>query len=117
MKYLIPILFLVSLAGCSWDEVEQGSTATQAVSEKVQMVGAAVSPYTGGYGGLVATVAGAIGTAAGAFAAFAKAKKAKQLAAAAVEAADETQGGGQALVNAAVSNGVGGEIRAAYKSK
>lgn len=117
MRKLLLVAVLVLAAGCTWDDVEKNSESVQSGSEKVQIVGTAVAPYTGGYGGLVATVAGAVGTVAGALAAFAKSKKAKQLAQAAVEAADATAGGGQAIVTAASANGVSAEVHAAYKAK
>jgi len=117
MKKLLAVMLMAAvMAGCSWAEVEQGATGVQTGSSKVELVGNAVGPYTQGYGNLIGGLAGVIGAGAGLIAAFAKAKKAKQIAQAAVEAANETQGGGQALVNAAVSNGVAGDIRKIYNA-
>jgi len=115
-KFIAVVMMAAILTGCSWAEVEQNADNVQSGTSKVELVANAVGPYTGGWGNLVGALAGAVGVGAGAVAAFAKAKKAKQIAQAAVEAANETTGGGQALVNAAVSNGVASDIRKIYNA-
>lgn len=116
LKIAFALFMAIGLAGCSWQEVEDVSGKVQNGVQKVEIIGDAVSPYTGGYGGLVAVIAGAVGTAAGALSAFAKNKKIKAVSQAAVEAADTYSGGGQAIVNAAGANGVSSEIRTAYNN-
>ena len=116
VKIFAVVFCAVLLTGCTWAEVERGAEGAQGVTGKIELVGNAVGPYTGGWGNLAGALAGAVGVGAGALAAFAKARKAKQLAQAAVEAANEKAGGGQALVNAAVSNGVASDIRKIYNA-
>jgi len=116
VKIFAVVFCAVLLAGCTWAEVEQGAGKVQTGATKVELVGTAVGPYTQGWGGLVGALASVVVGGAGAVAAFAKSKKAKQVARAAVEAANETTGGGQALVNAAVSNGVASDIRKIYNA-
>jgi len=116
MKHLLVIAMIAAiLTGCTWAEVEKGATGVSSGAEKVELVSTAVGPYTQGYGGLVAALSSAVSVGALALARFAKKKK-DQVAQAAVEAANETDGGGQALVNAAVSNGVAGDIRKIYNA-
>ncbi len=115
-KILIIVALVICAGGCSWPEVEERSSTVEQVAQKAQILATATAPYTAGYGGLVAVIAGAVGTVAGALSNLAKSKKVKALAMAAVEAAEETNGGGQKLVNSAGANGVSTEIRAAYNA-
>ena len=117
-KTLILLSICATLAiGCDWEGIEKNAAKVGDVAGKVEAVGAATSPYTGGYGGLIGNIAGAIGIAALSLSNFAKSKKAKKIAKAASDAADASEGGGQKLVKAAHANGVSAEIVKAYKEK
>lgn len=115
-KYLISLMFVIAIAGCSWAEVEDNAEKTAAGANTAAIAGKALGPVTGGYGDLIAAIASAVSAASVAVAAFARKKK-EQVAKAAVEAADAVPGGGKAIVAAATANGVAPEIHTVYKSQ
>lgn len=118
MKKAIVILILsVSIIGCSdkWAEIEAGAQKTAAITAKGEQVATVLSPFTNGYGTATAAVLSGIGNIALAISALAASKKKKALAQAAVDAAETVSGGGKAIVEAAVKNGVAQEINTAHK--
>lgn len=117
MKLIICILVVISLVGCSEIQLgkyETASSTTASVLNKVEQVAAYTAPYTGGNGALVAAVASGLGNIALAFSVFFKNRKIQNVAKAASMAADQTTGGGLALVSAAKAMEVLGDIKSAY---
>jgi hypothetical protein len=117
MKYLMIIIMALAFAGCSeeqWARVESSSMTVQNNAIKAAKAAHIIDPVTGGYGAMAGTAIGALGTLAGALAALAKARRARAIAQAASIAADQTSGGGKALVDAAKIVGVLEEIKNAY---
>jgi hypothetical protein len=117
MRYLLAATMVLILSGCTWEDVENNANSTQAGASKVEIVGVALSPYTNGYGGLVAAIAGGVSGIAGAVSAFAANKKRQKIARAAVEAADALPAGGRTLVDAALVHGVADELNAIYRAQ
>ena len=59
-KIFLAVVLVAAVGGCTWPEVEQGAMDVQGVTSKVELVGNAVGPYTGGWGNLVGALAGAV---------------------------------------------------------
>ena len=112
MKKLLAVVFaVVLLAGCSWEQAADNADKVAAGADKIAEVNGALTAVTGPWGVAAGGILLGLGGIARSIAALAKGKK---LAQAASEAADNTPGGGQALVNAAIGLGVVEDIRKAY---
>lgn len=115
-KAIMLISVIVLLSGCAIMEGKKDKEIEKGLETAGQLV-QATSGLTGQYGAIAAAVLAALN---GAYALH-KSKQARtlgtqngQLAQAAVEAGHATPGGGKALVNAAIANGVALQIRDAY---
>ena len=110
--YLLAVVMLVCLAGCTWEQAETNAQRVERGADKAAEVNQALSPVTGPWGvaagGILLGVAGIART----IAALAKNRK---LAKAAVAAAEMVDKGGSAISTAAVLHGAQDEITAAYE--
>lgn len=114
-KTILAIALIGMVAtGCDWGSVEAGANKVKAAGESAGEVVAQVEQVFPVATGATAVVLGLTNIAAG-IAAFAARRKTKKVAAAASSAADQFQGGGKALVNAASVLGVAADIARVYE--
>ena len=115
-KLIIALTLSAVLIGCDaddWLKVEKGAVKAGSLADSAEKVAVSTSFITGVYGQAAVPILGAIATIATAVAGLARSKT-KKVAKAASQAAEETSGGGQELVNAAHEHGVSKEILKAY---
>ena len=113
MKIIIVFAIAMLAGGCDWENIQNGAESTKSIVDTGERVAVSTSFLTGPYGAAAVPILGAISAIATAVATLANSKK-KKVAKAAVEAADVYSGGGKAITDAAVANGVINEIKAAH---
>ena len=113
-KLIVALVLSAALVGCSWEEVEKNANTGAVYIEKGEQVASVLAPFTAGYGAAAAGVLSGLGNVALAIAALAANKRKKAIAKAASEAADKVAGGGQALVDASLKNGVIQDVTKAH---
>jgi len=117
-KNLLALAFLaVVLVGCSMADVGRWAGKTKDGASLTEKAGTALAPFSAGYGTLIAGIASGVVAIASTVQSFAKSKKVILVAKTASEAADNANGGGKALVDAARKNGVSEEILKAYEGR
>jgi hypothetical protein len=116
MKYILISILALTIAGCSWEQVEANAEKAASIASDGEKVAVSTSFLTGPYGTAAVPILGAISAIATAVAGLARSKT-KKVALAASQAADKVakgNGAGQALVDAATVYGVVKEIKSAY---
>jgi hypothetical protein len=117
MKKYILILLTLFLIGCSselWNKVEVGADKINKISNVGSTINDVTSNFTGQYGEVARLGFIGLSNLSLAIVALAKHRKAKNAIKTAVESAEKTSGGGKALVQTAIENGLINEIKSTY---